>query len=253
LDNGLYEALGLFLGLILASMNFVGQNNMYMTLAPILAVSRGKLGKNLQRNMAILFNALRVCYIIVGCVLAGFARTKHHNLVLMGILVCTTVLAWISLSVQGWFAGLLKSIVEQTMQATQMASATGVARVELEMVIRKLSKFQRGILITNVVQTVINGIVIGLFLGFQQHLPYAWVLWPFQFLSSYSYLFTCYGFMRKEQATSTSSDLKTGPDNTRALAANTMNGSYEGHNPRIDSIRIQPRVDSVGHSSTAQD
>ena len=235
LENGTFIVMSIMLGVNMAALNFVSENILKMTMAPVVAVQQKKFDRRLIRNIDRIYIGFRISIITMGCIQAGFSQTPYHNYCILAYLIFTCVITVISSALQSKYVGQSTSIIKQNLFSSSPGAVSAGAesrQLNLDEVCGRLEKLQRSLKIFTFYTVVIYLTIVGLFLGMGQQLPYVWCLWIVICMSTFIRYYSCAVLLTKHSHAGSGSRSKDvsptgskgqleaaveGTDNTKAL------------------------------------
>ena len=180
LENGLFEATAVLLSITYGFLNYVAEVILRMTVMPVFAVKRRKSDKRLLGNIIRIFTAIRLCYLVMGCVLAGFSRTSYNNMVVLVFIGLVILLVSFGVLLQVMYVQTLINILTVSLESGDDGVLSELSKHDLSTVLDKLQKFRKSLFVYVFNMVIINLTVIILYLALGNQLPYIWT-----FLSSF--------------------------------------------------------------------
>jgi hypothetical protein len=185
LENGIFVGTSILLGFNFASVNYISESIVVMTLGPALAMRQQQM-ESRTRRIHITMWLIRLVLVSVGVMLAALSDTDYFNYGVLATFSVIIVLGVLSAVIQLKYLNQLIALIEKTADS----SAVGETQhEELGKVMARLLKARRSLIINMFLIIASNVIVLGLFVGLGEQLPYAWGIWPMLFSQQFGKYF----------------------------------------------------------------
>jgi hypothetical protein len=210
LENGTFEATSILLAVFLASQSYISESIVFLTMGPAMMGTEKRARRFESRRVKIAMWTIRSIIVIAGIALAVIARLPSFNIGLSAYMMVLVVCANVSAYIQMKYVHELIATIQKLALGGGATEAPGSERnQEFVNVIHRLEKAQHSIKVHAVMISISQIIIVAIFWGLGQNIPYGFVIWILTLSAQPIRYYTCYIMLRKSKTSTNSSGSKS--------------------------------------------
>ena len=246
LENGMFEVTSFFMCINNVSVNVLSSQLTILNLRTILMVHyRGNVREICQKFKSLMY-LFQISFVIMGVVMAINARSSKFNYFVVALLCMMMATIIICSAYQYRFSstlmGILDRIIGDKNDSNEIGSEQRRVQREIFEAKNKLMKMRTGTIIFAISALLNLGAIVGVFIGLQMQLPFAWCLLLLVSVSQQIKFYVCLVMIQRIKTRTGESD--DAPENTNIVIIFDQQGNNNNKNDHTHHSSILEQLNS---------